>query len=185
MKDITLFKNIDTVFLMSIKSKSDLIIGPDGFFLDTSEKEARRILDSLKSRKQKSVIAILGIDDAFNRRALETLKIDYLVSPELASGRDNLKQRDSGLNHVTAKIAKEKGIIILIDFTSISSMKGKLKARRIARVMQNIKICRRTGTKIKIATFAKDKSQLRDKKQLEAFLFSLGMSSKQVKDAFL
>ena len=60
--------------------------------------------------KTEKKIAVLGRSGDFNRRALETLKIDYLVSPELGERKDTLKHRDSGLNHVLAKIAKEKGI---------------------------------------------------------------------------
>jgi len=75
--------------------------------IDSSEKETRRIIESLKGSGK--VIAVVGGDDAFNRRAAESLKINYLV---LQKGRqkDGLKQRDSGINHVVAKIAKEKGI---------------------------------------------------------------------------
>lgn len=185
MKDITLFKHEGSIYLKKISNKQDLTVDPKGFLLETSEKEARRIIDTLKAKKQKAILALIGQDDAYNRRALETLKINYLVSPELTTSTDTLKQRDSGLNHVTAKIAKEKGIKILLDFTEISQLKGKTKARRLARIIQNIKICRRAGAEIKIATLARNKTQLRDQKQLEAFLFSLGMSSQQVKKAFI
>lgn len=183
MKDITLFKSPETIFLKKISSKDEISLDSDGFLLETSEKESRRIIDSLKGKGK--IIAVLGKDDVYNRRALETLKINYLVSPELTSGKDTLKQRDSGLNHVTAKIARDKGIEILIDFTDLSKLKGKEKSRRLARIIQNIKICRRTKTNLKIVTFARNKSQLRDKIQLESFLYSLGMSSQQVTSAFL
>jgi RNase P/RNase MRP subunit p30 len=45
--------------------------------------------------------------------------------------------------------------------------------------MQNLKICRKAGSKILVATFAQKKSELRTSKELSAFMFSLGASSQQ------
>ncbi|MBT3397563.1 hypothetical protein HOA55_03775 [archaeon] len=160
--------------LKKISSKADLSVkdSSEGYLINAPEKEARRIIESLKQKKSNKIIAILGRDDAFNRRAIETLKINYLFSPELGDRKDTLKQRDSGLNHVLAKLAKEKGIQIVIDFDEVSKLKGKEKALRIARVIQNIKICRKAKCGIKIIGNAEEK-------ELKSFGTSLGMSSPQ------
>jgi len=162
----------------TIKTKSELLKSDkcDGYLLDTSEKEARRIIESLRSKGK--TIAVLGGDDAFNRRAVETLKINYLVSPESGPKKDTLKQRDSGLNHVVAKEAAKRGIGIVIDFDEISKMTGKAKALRLARIIQNVKICRRAKCKLLIW----DLSEKTNKKELEAFGFSIGMSSVMVRE---
>ena len=69
-------------------------------------------------------IAVFGREDKFNRRMIETCKIDYLISPERETEkfkrRDSLKQRDSGLNHYLAKEAKRKNISFIIDFSEIN-----------------------------------------------------------------
>ncbi len=165
--------------LKKIHSKEDISDEDeeDGYLIDADEKTARSIIASLKSKgKTDKVIAVLGRDNTFNRRALETLQIDYLVSPELGERKDTLHQRDSGLNHVLAKIAKEKDIAIVIDFKDWNSIKDKKeKARRLARIIQNVKICRKAKCKIKI--WGSD-----DKRLLKSFGFSLGMSSEQVRD---
>jgi len=173
----------DAIFLKKIKSKSEISEKDkaDGYFIDAEEKEARKIIDSL--RGQKKIIVVIGRDDLFNRRAIETLKIDYLVSPEAGWRKDTLKQRDSGLNHVVAKIAKKKSITILIDFSAVNKLKGKDKSLRLARIIQNIKICRKAKCRIKIATFAEKKQELRSERDIQAFGFSIGMSSEQVRDA--
>tara|TARA_Y100000310_G_C20650190_1_gene798978 strand:+ start:137 stop:649 length:513 start_codon:yes stop_codon:yes gene_type:complete len=165
-----------------IKTKKDISDkdGQANYLIDADEKSARGIVASLKNKKFGGEIGVFGRDDNFNRRALETLKINYLVSPELGHRKDTLKQRDSGLNHVLAKIAKQNKIEIVIDFADVNKLEGKLKALRLARIIQNIKICRRAKCKMKIL----DLSGKVDGKTLGAFGFSLGMSSQQVKEAF-
>lgn len=196
MKDINLFKEKDSIYLKRVFNKTEVSRDEDcdGFLIKSSESEARRIIDSLRGSKKK--IGFVGGDDKFNRRAIESLKIDYLVSPEgfahhsmhpkLRSARtkiDSLKQRDSGLNHVVARIAKEKGISIIVDIGEISRLKGKEKAERIARVMQNVKICRKVGCKIRIASFSENKKGVFDEKGRRSFGVTVGMSSKEVVDA--
>ncbi|MCK4997264.1 hypothetical protein KAS08_03080 [Candidatus Pacearchaeota archaeon] len=183
MKDINLFKVNDSVFLKKIKSKSEIseTSDQDGYLIESSEKEARRIIESVKSSGK--VIALVGGDDAFNRRAIETLRINYLVSPEGGYKKDTLKQRDSGLNHVLAKEAVKKNISIVVDLSGISKLKGKEKALRLEKIIQNIKICRKVNCKIKIANLANDKKNIVDEKGRISFGVSLGMDSVQSSEA--
>jgi len=158
----------------------------DIYILDSDEKTARSILESLKQKNIKKKIAILGRDNNFNRRALETLKIDFLISPERElpkdKKKDTLKQRDSGLNHVLAKIAKEKNISIIIDFNDFNSIKDKKqKSLRLARIIQNIEICRKAKCNVLICDFSNQTKE----KELRAFGFSIGMSSQQVKNCII
>ena len=157
---------------------------PDTYILDSDEKTARSIITSLKQKNFKGKIAVLGRDNLFNRRALETLNIDFFISPEreLKPGqrKDTLKQRDSGLNHILGKIAAKNKIAIVIDFPSIQKIQNKKqKALRLARVIQNIKICRKAKCLIKIW----DLTNKSNSRILKSFGFSLGMSSQQVKSA--
>lgn len=180
MKDINLFKAKDSIYLKKVKSKSEIFRDEDcdGYLIESSESEARRIIQSLKGSRRR--IGVVGGGNVFNRRAVETLKIDYLVSPERGLKNDGLKQRDSGLNHVVAKIAKEKGILIVIDFSEISRMKGRDKALRLSRIIQNVKICRKAKCGIRIVSFAEDKSGVADEFGRRAFGMSLGLRSSEI-----
>jgi len=175
--DITLFKTDNVIHLKKISKKNDLKKDDkvDGYLIDADEKMARRIVDSLKGRGK--VVALQGRDDAFNRRAIETLKINYLVNVECEPKKDTLKQRDSGVNHVVAKEAARKGISFVIDMDYIGGLSGEAQARVLARVMQNIRICRRAKCGIKL--FSKSE----DDKGVESFLRGLGMSSGEAKRA--
>jgi RNase P/RNase MRP subunit p30 len=185
MKDINLLKTEGSICLKKVKSKAGVLKSDDcdGYLIESSEKEARRIIESLKGSGKR--IGIIGGDDAFNRRSIETLKINYLVSPEGGKKVDSLKQRDSGINHVVANLAKEKGVSIVIDFSEVVRLKGKEKALRLRRLIQNVKICRKVGCEIKIASFAVDKEGIVDDKARSVFGESLGMSSNQAQDSTL
>ena len=178
MKDINFFKLKDSLYLKEISSKAELLGDDcDGYLIRSSESEARRIIESL--RKSGKRIGFMGGDDALNRRAVESLKIDFLVSSERDTEKDSVKQRDSGLNHVVAKIAKEKGVLIVVDMGEISRLEGKKKAERIARVMQNVRICRKVGCGIGVASFARKKSEVVNELGRRSFGVTLGMDSSQ------
>lgn len=180
-KDINLFHREDSIYLKKIKSKSEISKEDscEGYLIESSEAEARRIIDSLK--KSGKIIAFVGGDDYINRRAVETLKINYLVSPEKNCKYDNLKQRDSGLNHVVAKEAAKKGIKILINFNEIKGLSKKEKIFRIEKIIQNIKICQKAKCELKIASLGLEKKEIVGEKERMAFGISLGMSSLQAK----
>ena len=181
MNDLNLFPAKDSIFLKKISSKIE--ISPDdksdGYLIEANEKEARRIIESLKGKDK--IIAIVGGDDEFNRRAIETLKINYLVSPERGIKKDSLKQRDSGLNHVIAKEAVKKNISIVVNLCELSKLSKEEKAVRISRIIQNIKVCRRAECVIKIASLAEKKENVVNEVGRKSFGISLGMSSEQSK----
>lgn len=185
-EDITLFKNPGSLFFVLIHSKQEIKnFDCDGFLIDADEKECRKTIEFIKSKNKMIKIAVVGRDDEFNRRSLETLKINYLVSPELTSQKDNTKQRASGLNHITAKIAKDKNVVIVVAISVLNNIQNrKQRAILLSRIIQNIKICRKTKCEIKLASLVDSSGKLIDKKQAVAIGFSLGMSSQETKNCF-
>lgn len=121
-------------------------------------------------------IIIKAKDDVFNRKMLEYGRFDILLSVESGKRSDSLRQLDSGLNHVLAKIAKKNNISIGIDIGELKNLDMKEKGKRLARIRNNIEICRKAETKI-IA--------LNSKNKIAAFYFfiSLGASTQQAKQA--
>lgn len=170
--------------MIKVNSKNSLPekINENEFVLiDTkgNEKETRKIVDSLKGKKVS--IGFYGSDDNFNRRVVETMKVNFLINPEVLINekKDNVKQRDSGINHVVAKEMAVKKISLLVDLDYVKSLEKKMKAIVLARIIQNIKICRKAKCSVKFLARAEDK------KDLEALGFSLGMSSQQVSSSIL
>lgn len=180
MEDLNFLKVDNSFYLKKVTRKKDITEEEfDGYLIDSDEKEARRIIDSLKGKNK--IIAVLGRDNLFNRRAIEKLKIDYLVSPERGLKKDSLKQKDSGINHVLAKEACKKNISIVIDMGDLYNLEDFEKIKRIGRMIQNIKICRKYKCNIKIASLSKLKEGIFDKISRIAIGKSLGMSSSQLR----
>ena len=138
----------------------------------TNIEQAKKLIKT----EQKPII-VKAQDDNFNRKILEYGKFEILLSPDRGNKTDNLRQIDSGLNRVLADIASRKGIAIGFDFQEIESLEKKEKAKRLSRIRQNIKISRKSKTKIKSFNY-------KDKKDAQALLLSLGASTQQASEAF-
>jgi RNase P/RNase MRP subunit p30 len=134
-----------------------------------------------KARKQiqensKKKIIFSG-DDETNRKVLEKEKIDILLLNQ-AEKRDSHKQRNSGFNHVMAKMAKKKGVAIGINLDEIINSSEKEKAEILARIKQNIRICNKNGLKMKFVY----KNQKRNILDLKSLGLVLGMPTWMIKE---
>jgi len=127
-------------------------------------------------RKSKKPIIVLAQNDNFNRKMLEYGKFDILLSIEAGNRKNTIRQIDSGLNHVLAKIAVKNNISIGLDLNEIQKLPKTGKAKRLSRIAQNIKICRKVKTKLAVINTT-------NKIDVFHFLISLGASTKQAKEA--
>ena len=125
----------------------------------------------IKSAKNSPIIAKSQNLD-FNRKLLEYGRFNILLDIEKTNGKNTLRYINSGLNHVLARIASKNNIALGIDLLALSKKNKKEKAELLAKIRQNIKLCRKAGVKIK-ALFYKDK------KDAIFLLQSLGASSQQ------
>jgi len=153
-----------------------LIEGKD--FIIIKETNFERIRNQIKANQSKIIIFQASTDEELNRKVLEKIKINIYLSPETNQEKDRLKQRSSGLNQVLCKIAKQNKITIGINLSKINNSKI------LARIKQNIKLCRKSKTRIVVGTFAKNQDELRDAKDIESLFISLGMSTHQIKELF-
>jgi RNase P/RNase MRP subunit p30 len=145
--------------------------------INTSDlNEARKQIQKFKQENQIAIVR--AKDHEFNRKILENANVNLLLGPEIHSRKDGFKQRDSGLNEILCKLAAKNNIKIGIDFDSLKGRTNKEKAVIISRIMQNIKICRKTG--VKIIFYSENKYPEPD---IIAFLQALGSSTQQAKEA--
>ena len=129
-----------------------------------------------KIRKTKEPIIFSSNDDDLSRKILEKEKINTLLLNQTGR-KDRLKQRNSGLNHVLAKIAKKHNVSIGINLDEIIESKGKNKAEILARIKQNIKLCNKS--KLKMKFFSKENRNVHD---LKALGLVLGMPTWMTKN---
>jgi RNase P/RNase MRP subunit p30 len=178
--DINFFETENSLLFKKITSKKDLPLKGkfDGYFIESSEGEIRKIFAFLKNSTEKKKIAIKALDETFNRRVVETLNFDYLVSLESNLGKDSLRQRSSGINHIVAKSAAMKNISFVVSIESLMNLNNFEKAKYISRIIQNIKICRKAKCSIKLASFSsKNSRSFLDRSKIA---LSWGLSSQQI-----
>jgi RNase P/RNase MRP subunit p30 len=106
--------------------------------------KARRLIKENRGKK----IIFISEDDELNRKILEKEDIEILLLNQKGR-KDFQKQRNSGFNHVLAKLAKKKKIIVGINLDEIVNSNEKEKSLILARVRQNIKICNKNKLKMK------------------------------------
>jgi ribonuclease P/MRP protein subunit RPP1 len=145
------------------------IIIQENDFLKTRKK--------IKENKDKTIV-FSGNSDELNRKILEKEKIDILLINQ-SKRKDFQKQRNSGFNHVLAKIAKKNNITIGINLDEIINSSGKQKSEILSRVKQNIKLCNKNKLKMKFISLLKIKRDLYD---LKALGLVLGMPTWMVKE---
>jgi len=126
--------------------------------------KARKLIKENSDKK----IIFTSDDDELNRKILEKENIHILLL-NMEKRKDFQKQRNSGFNHVLAKLAKKKEIIIGIDLDEMIKTSEKEKARILARVAQNIRICNKNKLKMKFI-YKNNKRNIYDLKSLGLIL---------------
>ena len=131
------------------------------------ESDFEKAKKAINKSKEKPVI-FTSDNDELNRKVLEKLKINILLLNQ-SKRKDFQKQRNSGLNHVLAKIAKKTDITLGINLDEIIEAKPKEKAEIISRITQNIKLCNKNKLKMKFIS-SKHSRDIYDLKSLGLIL---------------
>jgi|SRR3989344_2005101 len=138
--------------------------------------QAKNLIKKSIETKEKLII-VKAQNPEFNRKILEYGKFDIILSIESTAKKEYTpKNLDSGFNHILAKIAAKNNILLGIDLKEIQSLEKKEKAILLSKIIQNIKLCRKAKTKIKLLNY-------KDKKTAFSFLISLGASTQQAQEA--
>lgn len=130
--------------------------------------EARRLIDKAANKKEK--IVVQGRDAEFNRKMLENKKVNMLILSH-TDKHDKLKERDSGLNQVLCKIARDKGKLLAIDFSELKNSEDKEQGKILGRIRQNLKLIKKYKCNLVILNKP-------DKRNLQSLLQVLGLDTK-------
>lgn len=93
--------------------------------------------------------------------------VNMIYYLEFSKRNDFIFHRNSGMNQVLAKIAKDKGITIAFSFSDWK--KALNKASVLGRMQQNFRLCRKYKVKTLVASFAKTPEELADETVLKSF----------------
>jgi len=132
-----------------------------------TEKNFSKLKEQVKKNKNKQII-FTSEDDELNRKVLEKLPMSILLLNQKGR-KDFQKQRNSGLNQVLAKLAKKNNVKIGINLDEIIESEKVERAKIIARIKQNIKICNKNKIEMLFISLSK-KRDLYDLKSLGLIL---------------
>lgn len=118
-----------------------------------------------------------------NRKYVSDKQNDVLMNPELKSIGDKVHYRKSGLNQVLAKLAKQNDVAIGFGFSFILNLNGVELGQMIGRMKQNVRICRKSKTKMVVCSYASNVKEMRGAKDLLAFANVIGMTPGEAKKA--
>ena len=128
-----------------------------------------------KIEKENGLVVVEGGSNEINRAVLENKKVDILLSPEKSRDKDFMKGRDSGLNQILCKLAKNNGIAIGFNFSELLRLSGIDRNKLLGKMMQNAMLCRKYKVNVVVGSFASKWQELRSEKDLEAFARMIGI----------
>ena len=129
-----------------------------------------------KFRKMAEVIIVYGGEYNINRIAAEDERVDIISHPEH-------KRKDSGIDEIIARSAKERNVAIEINFNEILETYRKIRSHVFNHMMKNISICKKHDTMMVISSDAKSHWEMRDPRELSSIGQILGMDLKESIDA--
>ena len=101
------------------------------------------------------------------RLVLEKSKAQVIVGMEAIHPEDSPHYLRGGLDQILCRIAGARGKIIAFSFNDI--LHSLVRAKLLARMRFNLKLCRKYKVKVLWGNFASDKMGMRSKKDLEAW----------------
>lgn len=131
---------------------------------------------------ESDLVAVSSQNENIIRAAVSNPKIDLVFGVPSSAGKEHTHFRYSNFNEIFANLAKQNKVSYAVDFSQILESKDVARAKLFGREMQNVKLCRRKVPVI-IASFAKDKWQLRNPNDLSAIVQLLGLNAPQAKAA--
>ncbi|MFH1506204.1 MAG: RNase P subunit p30 family protein [archaeon] len=129
-----------------------------------------------KAKKDFNLLFGLGTRENFENKSVQ-----IIFDVESDTRKDYIHNRNSGLNQVHCKLAKEKNKIIAFSFSQV--LNSDRPEIILGRLIQNIVLCRKYKNDFVIASFAQDPYEMRCCRDYEALLRVLGATPKQAKEA--
>ncbi len=157
-KQLREFRNLDISFGVKIEPKR--------------ASDVRNRVRSL--RRKAELILVHGGDTDVNRKACETPGVDVLSHPELG-------RRDSGVDYVTARAAKENGVALEFNFRQLLLSYGRSRSEYFEKLKSNAKLARKYSTPFVLTSGAVSCWDMRSPSELISFGKLLGFDPKSVK----
>ena len=117
-----------------------------------------------KHRAKVRVLSVHGGNEKINRAAVESRAVDILSHP------------DERLNHVLMRFASENRVAIEFNLDSIIRMRGRARVRALTNFRHNLKLARKYGAPMILASNAQSIYDLRAPREMIALASIFGMT---------
>ena len=131
----------------------------------------------LKKSSVDGIVVFRPLSEEMFRFALEKSSVDIVLGVEYLHRKDSVHYLRGGLDPVLCKIAVLKGKTIGFSFSDI--LNSSDRSRLLARMMFNIRLCRKFGVKMYFGCFGSS-DERRSVKDLEAFWRVLGGNKREI-----
>ena len=146
----------------------------DHDFVILQAKTPKDLLKEIEKARNKKMKTLFKADsEEMLRFALEKTRVDLVMGSENIHPKDSFHFVRGGLYQILCTFAAEKGKTMVFSFANIlhSSERGKL----LARIMFNIKLCKKYKVPVVFASFASSSQEMLSAKDLQAFGRVLGL----------
>lgn len=122
-------------------------------------------------REEADLLVFLGGNEELTRKVSELPQLDIILHPE----KD---RKDSGIDQVVAEQAAENSIAIGFDFSMLRGSR-KRKSHILGHWRRNLKLCEKYDAPYIITSGAEDRLELRNPRDLESIINSLGFDGRK------
>lgn len=129
------------------------------------------------AREKAEIIMVHGGDYNINRAACENSMVDILCHPELG-------RKDSGLDHICAKAAKENNVAVEVNFREIMESHRKNRVFTMSSIKRNVGLLEKYGAPVVVNSGAVSRWGMRGGRELASIASLVGMDiSKAIESA--
>ena len=127
------------------------------------------------------IIVVIGSDDKINLEAVSTKSVDILLDPDIDRDKDSMHHKNSGFNIHMAQLANKNEIALGFSFERMFNK--STRAKSLARMSQNVILCRKYEVNTVLANFSYFEKKRRDIFPLKAFGSLIGLRTDEIKDS--
>ena len=136
----------------------------------------------LKIRKEVELVLVSGGDLDINRKALETPEVDILTHPW---GSLNNLRSDPGINHISARLAKENNVAISFNFGDLIHSYQRKRTALFQNYLGAAKLIKKYKSPFVITSGALSPWDMRSPSDLFSFGKILGLGDREIKASML
>ncbi|MEK6905027.1 MAG: RNase P subunit p30 family protein [Nanoarchaeota archaeon] len=139
-----------------------------------NEKNKKAFFSSSNFMNNKKLKTVFRADsEEMLRFAMEKNGVDIIYGMESINPKDSLHFVRGGLDQILCNIAGEKEKILAFSFAEI--LNSSDRAKLLARIMFNVKLCKKYKVQMMLSSFASSREEMRSAKDLQALGRVLGL----------